>query len=557
MAALSLQRGPNEQHDQVLHLDVAREWLDERRAICDLLDQARSAGEKADLYESAGARHRAALSKRVAEAGRAIPAEATLDELIELAEFIADELGADAKRRQAGERHVEEARRTLVQEEGELADATTLRGHWSQEWEQLRDDYGLDCDLAVEEASHTLRAIHDALAARDKVNGLRRRIEGIDRDRDAFADQVTKICELVAQDLLLKDPDRAVVELMTRLGEAQRTREAIDQVASQIEQQEIELRNSERQLREAQGTLNAMVAAAGAVDEANLPDVERRSTRARELQREIATCEREIAEAGEESFQDLASAAAAVTGEQLDADLSQYERNSKDLRDGRDQAREAAFKAREQLARVEQSDAAVKAADEVQQHIATARGLAESYAVAKLSSRLLRETIERYRAKHQSPMLARANELFPLLTCETFTRLDVDWNDAEEPILVGRDENDRRVDVEGMSDGTREQLFLALRIAAIERYVESSGPVPVIFDDVTLESDDFRAERIFQALADLAARTQVIVFTHHRHLVALAQRVVDPDRLALHDLDDGPAQLHVGGGQPAVEREAA
>jgi len=107
-----------------------------------------------------------------------------------------------------------------------------------------------------------------------------------------------------------------------------------------------------------------------------------------------------------------------------------------------------------------------------------------------------------------------------------------------------------------MSDGTREQLFLALRIAAIERYVESSGAVPVIFDDVFLESDDPRSERIFRALADLAARTQVIVFTHHRHLVALAQQVVDPERLALHDLDGGLPQLRADG-QSALRRAAA
>ena len=142
------------------------------------------------------------------------------------------------------------------------------------------------------------------------------------------------------------------------------------------------------------------------------------------------------------------------------------------------------------------------------------------------------------------------------MTCGTFSELYVDWNDAEEPILVGRDARGQVLRVEEMSDGTREQLFLALRIAAIERYVDSSGAVPVLFDDVFLESDDPRSERIFTALSDLAARTQVIVFTHHRHLVALAQQVVDPDKLALHDLDGGLPQLRVDG-QAALRRAAA
>ncbi|MEY2514393.1 MAG: hypothetical protein QOJ89_1751, partial [bacterium] len=92
--------------------------------------------------------------------------------------------------------------------------------------------------------------------------------------------------------------------------------------------------------------------------------------------------------------------------------------------------------------------------------------------------------------------------------------------------LVAR-RNDRVIhQMHQMSKGTREQLFLALRIAAIERYVNMSGPVPVIFDDVFVESDDARCGHIFQALGELAATTQVIVLTHHHHLVAIAHEAL-------------------------------
>ncbi len=88
-----------------------------------------------------------------------------------------------------------------------------------------------------------------------------------------------------------------------------------------------------------------------------------------------------------------------------------------------------------------------------------------------------------------------------------------------------------------MSKGTREQLFLALRIAAIERYVATSGPVPVVFDDVFIESDPPRSERIFEALGELAATTQVIVLTHHEHLIDVGRRALG-DRLVVQDLPD-------------------
>ena len=45
-------------------------------------------------------------------------------------------------------------------------------------------------------------------------------------------------------------------------------------------------------------------------------------------------------------------------------------------------------------------------------------------------------------------------------------------------LLAVRDSNDP-VLVDGLSDGTRDQLFLALRLAGIEQHLRSHGPMPI------------------------------------------------------------------------------
>ena len=40
----------------------------------------------------------------------------------------------------------------------------------------------------------------------------------------------------------------------------------------------------------------------------------------------------------------------------------------------------------------------------------------------------------------------------------------------------------------------------------------------MIFDDILINSDDERAVAALQVLGDLATHTQVLFFTHHRHL---------------------------------------
>ena len=62
-----------------------------------------------------------------------------------------------------------------------------------------------------------------------------------------------------------------------------------------------------------------------------------------------------------------------------------------------------------------------------------------------------------------------------------------------------------------MSEGTRNQLYLALRLAAIESHLETGPPIPVIVDDIPVQFDDVRAKAAFEALGMLATRTQVLL----------------------------------------------
>jgi uncharacterized protein YhaN len=62
--------------------------------------------------------------------------------------------------------------------------------------------------------------------------------------------------------------------------------------------------------------------------------------------------------------------------------------------------------------------------------------------------------------------------------------------------------------------------------------------MPFIVDDILIQFDDLRAGSTLKILSELSESTQVIFFTHHRHLVNLAQTVCDPSRLCIHELTD-------------------
>jgi len=97
------------------------------------------------------------------------------------------------------------------------------------------------------------------------------------------------------------------------------------------------------------------------------------------------------------------------------------------------------------------------------------------------------------------------------------------------------------VAVDGMSDGTADQLFLALRLAGLEHYLDANEAMPFVVDDILITFDDERAAAALQALSALSARTQVIFFTHHRHLLELAAGVLDPAAVFAHRLPPAAA----------------
>ena len=90
--------------------------------------------------------------------------------------------------------------------------------------------------------------------------------------------------------------------------------------------------------------------------------------------------------------------------------------------------------------------------------------------------------------------------------------------------------------VEGLSDGSRDQLYLALRLAALHHHMGAHEPMPLILDDLLITFDDDRTRAILPQLAALAKRAQIFLFTHHNHLIDLCRETLGETNFHLHRL---------------------
>lgn len=146
------------------------------------------------------------------------------------------------------------------------------------------------------------------------------------------------------------------------------------------------------------------------------------------------------------------------------------------------------------------------------------RAEAERWAVLTLADALLRSSIARFERDHQPTLLARASEIFSQMTLGRYPRI----RKAGAGLSCDRDD-DREVSPEQLSTGTREQLYLAIRLAYIAHYCSNAEPLPVVLDDVLVNFDDERARATLGALAAFGSVTQVLLFTCHASTLRLAR----------------------------------
>ena len=219
--------------------------------------------------------------------------------------------------------------------------------------------------------------------------------------------------------------------------------------------------------------------------------------------------------------------------EQLDLE---WEQRIDELTQEGNRLTEALGRTRAGVERFRAESQAADAAASAQQALARIRENVERWCRVRLAATVLGREIDRYREENQGPVLVATSSLFERLTLGAYTGVRAGFDDKDRPALRCVRAGGVEVEVTGLSDGTRDQLYLSLRLASLLRRAQVAEPMPLVLDDVLIQLDDQRASAALVVLAEVARSMQVLFFTHHARLVDLAQRAVPTDELVVHHL---------------------
>jgi uncharacterized protein YhaN len=410
---------------------------------------------------------------------------------------------------------------------------------WQVDWTQALTPLHLPPETPPETARNVLNDLDQVFNKIDKTNGLRRRVELMQKDAEMFRREVAMLAQKVAPELVNEVAEQVVPELANRLSQAEKDLTRLEQLQHRLQAEQQRLAHIIQQVKTSQAHLQTLLEQAHCQDLAALEKAEQASSHKKAIQRELVEVERQLLEQGEGlSLADLANAAATVDIDELPGQLQNCTEQIQELEKDRSSIDQSIGELRTLLKQMDGNAAAAQAADEAQLALAEMQDLSERYMQVHLAASVLRKSIERYREQNQGPLIKRSSELFQRLTLNNFCGLKTDYSgNSDQPILVGlRNPEGGGIPTSGMSDGTRDQLYLALRLASIERYIEKNAPMPLLLDDILINFDDDRSKETLSILGELAQKTQVLFLTHHQRLLELAHHVVPPEYLVMHQL---------------------
>jgi uncharacterized protein YhaN len=519
-----------------------RAWERRYQELLAQLEAIRRQKTAVATFDARMANCRQELNRALAalEEGTTQPGE-TLAAQLERAQLLADEIDASAAAHSRLSEEVGLLVRQLEAEQRKTAEAERGLASWRARWSAAVTPLGLSPDATPAQANETLAQL-DALFTRlVEADGFRVRIEGIAAEADQFCQRATSLIESLGQgELLQRFPvDQAADVLLTRCRQAIEDRGRLQTLEKQREKSAAQLAEAKQTAAESRAMLETLCRDAGCDDPAELPQLEERSTLAKELQARQRNLHEQIALLSAGGSPDIfAQEVEQVDGDGLPGRLDELAERASSLKTQRDELAKTVAVESSQLAAADLRSAAAEAEEQAQGLAAEIAGDVETYVRLRLASLMLRAAIERYREKNQGPVLERAGRLFAELTVGSFSDLRADYNDQGEPVLVGiRQADGRSVTVDGMSEGTADQLYLALRLASLENYLDDHDPVPLVVDDILVNFDNERSLATLKVLGELSRRTQVIFFTHHEHLVEMAEEHLEPDVLYTHRLE--------------------
>jgi uncharacterized protein YhaN len=496
-----------------------KEWLQQRQTILNRLEQSRQKEDELRLLQERASQMAALIREHLRKLGHVAESE-SLAVLIRISEQVARGIEKQSRSRADLERSLDSV--ALENRQAKVNAGKAKLTEWAQRWVPVVRALLLPDIATPEQVTDALVVLERVFTHLHDADSLKHRIKRIGDNIEAFEKRASELIADIDPSLASLPPDQAAILLHTRHVESEKAETERRTLEAQNAADELGIAECRSRLRSAESVLAKLrhIATCSTDQELELAisSAEERTVKRDEYDRIAVGLIERNAKADVKQIEEEASG---YEIDSLQIQIENKETERKSLEDAIFQTGSEHRKAQEEYERLEAGSESAAQAQKAEDALARTRPAVSHYLRLRLASEAVQRAIESYREKHEAPVLRRASEVFSNLTLHDYSGLTTTFGSDDNPVLVAVRKAGEKIELDGLSDGTRDQLYLALRLAFIEHHVATVAPCPVIFDDILINFDDTRSLATLKVLRALAQHTQVLFFTHHRRLAEL------------------------------------
>jgi uncharacterized protein YhaN len=445
------------------------------------------------------------------------------------------------QRYQECKEETERCQRELAEAEGNMAEKQKKLHDAEQQWLSWLSQAGLAESLTPNSALEVMERIRSLRQRAGALREIEDRLKVLERLVQDYREATKSIAQqLEASDLLTEDVETVVHRLVSELAreeEAQRSREAFQQ---QLVEYKGELEQNGGNLRKVEEELKGLFTEGGAAEEAEFRHranlYEHRLTAKAALEQHLSNLENLGGRADDQvRFQEELHR---CSPERLQAEGDELHQEVQELE-------EKLATLQEQFGRLDERREQLESAEELSVLRQRRKGLlaelsetANRWSVLTICLGFLKQARRIYEKERKQPVVRESEHFFQTITNGRYQAI-VAPHGEESIEVVGA--NGSRYEVDILSRGTAEQLYLSLRFGYIQEFGRRARPLPVVMDDILVNFDAQRARASIITILELAHRNQILFFTCHPQTVSLIKEL--NENISVWRLEGGAVRL--------------
>ncbi|MFO1020584.1 MAG: hypothetical protein U0903_07800 [Planctomycetales bacterium] len=394
-----------------------------------------------------------------------------------------------------------------------------------QNWQGLLAELGFPTQMRIDEALDCWKQITEARATWQKRDELQRNIVHL---RELTGQHSQKILDLNQELRQHRLDSENVPEILQHWEQVTTTYRGQHARRRELRSLARNLRRDARKLRPGLRTganrLTKILVSGGATNPEDFKARAKAYARRQELQEQSQAAQEELEQIGA-NFPDLAIVEEDLLKFQPQKNSERISILSQELNDLQEELQHAWQKLGElnhEIQTLEEDRLGAKLRREREQIDTRLRDALTQWTVQEIGSQMLVRVRGNFERTCQPLTLADASRYLSRLTEGRYRNI---WTPLGERDLHVDDDQQRTWNVGDLSRGTREQLFLSIRLALIQQLSRQGIQMPMVLDDVFVNFDEGRTAAAIEVLEEFAQHgQQLLFFTCHRYLAEMFEQ---------------------------------